>query len=53
MALGIVSVQEFAITSDIRLVAFVVAGVCISLLGVGVAARLGDRLAVESSAESS
>jgi putative membrane protein len=53
MALGIVSVQEFAITNDIRLVAFVVAGVCISLLGVGVAARLGDRLAVESSAESS
>jgi putative membrane protein len=53
MALGIVSVQEFAITSDIRLVAFVVAGICISLLGVGVAARLGDRLAVESSAESS
>jgi len=53
MALGIVSVQEFAITSDIRLVAFIVAGVCISLLGVGVAARLGDRLAVESSAESS
>ena len=53
MALGIVSVQEFAITSDIRLVAFVVAGVCISLLGVGVAARLGDRHAVESSAESS
>ena len=53
MALGIVSVQEFAVTSDIRLVAFVVAGICISLLGVGVAARLGDRLAVESSAESS
>jgi putative membrane protein len=53
MALGIVSVQEFAVTSDIRLVAFVAAGVCISLLGVGVAARLGDRLAVESSAESS
>ena len=53
MALGIVSVQEFAITNDIRLVAFVVAGVCISLLGVGVAARLGDRLAVEGSAESS
>jgi putative membrane protein len=53
MALGIVSVQEFAITNDIRLVAFVVAGICISLLGVGVAARLGDRLAVESSAESS
>ena len=53
MALGIVSVQEFAITSDIRLVAFVVAGVCISLLGVGVAARLGDRLTVEGSAESS
>ncbi|PSQ47066.1 hypothetical protein BRD12_07830 [Halobacteriales archaeon SW_12_67_38] len=53
MALGIVSVQEFAITSDIRLVAFIVAGVCISLLGVGVAARLGDRLTVEGSAESS
>ena len=53
MALGIVSVQEFAITSDIRLVAFIVAGVCISLLGVSVAARLGDRLTVEGSAESS
>ena len=53
MALGIVSVQEFAITSDIRLVAFIVAGVCISLLGVGVAARLGDRLTVEGSAKSS
>ncbi|PSQ13220.1 hypothetical protein BRC98_01880 [Halobacteriales archaeon QS_7_68_65] len=50
--LGIVSVRGFAVTGDVRLVAFVVAGVCSSLLGVGVAARLGDWLAVEEPAES-
>lgn len=52
MALGIVSVRGFAVTGDVRLVAFVVAGVCISLLGVGVAARLGDWLTVEEPTKS-
>ncbi|EMA53351.1 MULTISPECIES: DUF373 family protein [Halococcus] len=52
MALGIVSIRGFEIAGDIRLVAFVVVGVCISLLGVGVAARLGEWLTVEEPAES-
>ncbi|WP_049997605.1 DUF373 family protein [Halococcus sediminicola] len=41
--LGVVSVRGFVVGGDARLVAFVVAGVLVSLLGVGVAARMGER----------
>jgi putative membrane protein len=40
MTLGVVSIRGFSITGDVRLVAFVLAGICVSLLGVGVAARV-------------
>ena len=50
--LGIVSVRGFSIAGDVRLVAFVLVGVCISLLGVGVAARVGDSAIGKDSTES-
>lgn len=50
-SLGIVSVRGFALAGDVRLVAFVLAGVCVSLLGVGVAARLGGTTVTEEPAE--
>jgi putative membrane protein len=42
MSLGVVSVRGFTVGGDARLVAFVVAGVLVSLLGVGVATRMGE-----------
>ena len=45
MALGVVSVRGFSVTGDVRLVAFVFVGICVSLLGVGIAARVGDATA--------
>ena len=51
--LGIVSVRGFALGGDARLVAFVLAGVCVSLLGVGVAARVGETTVTEDTAETS
>ena len=41
--LGVVSVRGFVVGGDARLVAFVIAGVLVSLLGVAVAARMGER----------
>jgi putative membrane protein len=46
-SLGVVSVRGFTIGGDARLAAFVVAGVLVSVLGVGVAMRMGERAADE------
>lgn len=51
MSLGVVSVRGFSITGDVRLVAFVLAGVLISLLGVGIAARVNGTVVSEDPAE--
>jgi putative membrane protein len=44
---GVVSVRGFTIGGDARLVAFVVAGVLVSVFGVGVAMRVGESAASE------
>ena len=51
--LGVVSVRGFALGGDVRLVAFVLSGVCVSLLGVGIAARVGEATLTEDSVEAS
>ncbi len=51
MSLGVVSIQGFSISGDVRLVAFVVAGVLVSLLGVGIAARVNGAVVAEESVE--
>lgn len=40
-SLGVVSIRGFSITGDVRLVAFVLAGLVVTLVGVAVAARIG------------
>ncbi|HET7324680.1 MAG TPA: DUF373 family protein [Halococcus sp.] len=49
--LGVVSIHGFSITGDIRLVGFVLAGVLVSLLGVGIAARVGGAVVSDDPAE--
>lgn len=46
-SLGVVSIRGFTIGGDARLVAFVIAGVFVSLLGVVVAMRMGESSADE------
>ncbi|EMA39629.1 DUF373 family protein [Halococcus hamelinensis] len=49
LSLGVISVRGFAVTSDTRLLGFVLAGVLVTLVGVGVAARVGTGIADEPS----
>lgn len=51
MSFGVISIRGFTITGDIRLVAFVLAGVLISLLGVGITARMGSAVGSDEPAE--
>jgi putative membrane protein len=47
MTLGVVSIRGFSVTGDVRLVAFVLAGILLSLLGVAVAARIGGAVSTD------
>lgn len=51
MSIGVISIHGFTITGDIRLVAFVLMGVLISLLGVGITARMGSAVGSDEPAE--
>jgi putative membrane protein len=47
MTLGVVSIQGFSVTGDVRLVAFVLAGILLSLLGVAVGSRVGGAVSTD------